>query len=86
MFLDTITLFHYNTGDHWTIIQKLKQVQNNMINYIYLPPEQRPTVTAISTKLRQLCGTEKGYEREQGIRMSQDYGRCRNGKGRLKHK
>jgi hypothetical protein len=27
---------------------------------------------------------EKGYEREQGIRMSQDYGRCRNGKGRLK--
>jgi hypothetical protein len=42
------------TGDHWTIIQKLKQVQNNMINYIYLPPEQRPTVTAISTKLRQL--------------------------------
>ena len=29
---------------------------------------------------------EKGYEREQGIRMSQDYGRFRNGKGRLKHK
>jgi hypothetical protein len=42
-----ITLFHYNTGDHWTIIQKLKQVQNNMINYIYLPPEQRPMVVAI---------------------------------------
>jgi hypothetical protein len=42
-----ITLFHYNTGDHWTIIQKLKQVQNNMINYIYLPPEQTSMVTAV---------------------------------------
>jgi hypothetical protein len=39
------------------MIQKLKQVQNNMINYIYLPPEQRPMVTAVSTKLHQLCGT-----------------------------
>ena len=29
---------------------------------------------------------EKGYERGQGIRMSQDYCRCRNGKGRLKQK
>jgi hypothetical protein len=29
---------------------------------------------------------EKGYKRGQGIRMSQDYGRCRNGKGRLKKK
>ena len=28
---------------------------------------------------------EKEYERGQGMRMSQDYGRCRNGKGRLKH-
>jgi hypothetical protein len=23
----------------------------------YLPPEQRPMVTAVSTRLRQLCGT-----------------------------
>jgi hypothetical protein len=29
---------------------------------------------------------EKGYKRGQGIRISQDYGRCRNGKGRLKKK
>ena len=29
---------------------------------------------------------QKGNERGQGIRMSQDYGRCRNGKGRLKQK
>jgi hypothetical protein len=29
---------------------------------------------------------EKGYERGQGIKLSQDYGRCRNGKGRLKQK
>jgi hypothetical protein len=26
------------------------------------------------------------YERGQGIRMSQNYGRCRNGKGRLRQK
>ena len=29
---------------------------------------------------------DKGYERGQGIRMSQDYGRCRNGKGGMKQK
>jgi hypothetical protein len=31
-------------------------------------------------------GRRDTREREQGIRMSQDYGRCRNGKGRLKQK
>jgi hypothetical protein len=29
---------------------------------------------------------QEGYERAQGIRMSQDYGRCRNVKVRLKQK
>ena len=29
---------------------------------------------------------DRRYERGQGIRMSQDYGRCRNGKGRLRPK
>ena len=29
---------------------------------------------------------ERGYERRQGIRMSQEYGRCRNGKRRLRQK
>jgi hypothetical protein len=29
---------------------------------------------------------EKGYERGQGMRMAQDYGRCRNDKERLKQK
>jgi hypothetical protein len=29
---------------------------------------------------------ERRYERGQGIRMSQDYGRFRNGKGRLRQK
>jgi hypothetical protein len=62
-----ITLFHYNTGDQWTIIQKLKQVQNNMINYIYLPPEQRPMVAAILTKLGEVIqnGAEKRKSRYQ---------------------
>jgi len=29
---------------------------------------------------------ERGYEKGQGLRKSQDYGRCRNGKGRLRQK
>ena len=29
---------------------------------------------------------ERRYERGQEIRMSQDYGRCSNGKGRLRQK
>jgi hypothetical protein len=29
---------------------------------------------------------QEGYDRAQGIITSQGYGRCRNGKGRLKQK